>query len=567
VAEAVFRAMLSEAKVTLVLGERLDWNLGVEKDGGRISGLRMESGRLFAARVFIDATYEGDLMAKAGVSYRVGRESTQDYDERTAGVHLYTGAQSPQPIDPYRKAGDASSGLLPGLKWVAGLQQGAADGLTQAYNYRLCLTQAADRVPFAKPADYNPEDYELLFRLFAMGAPAADLNPIPMPGGKSDTNSDGPAGTDWIGFSHAYPEADYAGRAQITAAHRRYTAGLLWALAHDERVPEKVRANVSSWGLAPDEFVDNDHWPYQLYVREARRMIGAYVMTEHELLGERAVEDPVALGSYRMDCHGVQRYADAKGFLRLDGGYAGGRGFPPYGVSYRALTPRESECANLLVPVCLSATHSAYGSLRMEPVYMMLGQAAGTAAALAVKAGSSVQAVPYAALRAQLKQDGLMLEWQPGAGAVAAPASAGASAKAAAAAGGLQMDESEARLTGRWRTVSSGLGVGGGYAHDENRGKGKAAAEYRLSVPEDGLYDVQIAYVPHPNRATNVPVAIETADGRVDVEVNEQAKPEIGGAFHSLGKHAFRAAKAAMITIRNDGTNGYVVIDAVRLVR
>lgn len=558
VAEAVFQQMLAEAKVTVVFGEQLDLQKGVEKAGTRIVSARMESGRVFAARVFIDATYEGDLMAKSGVDYTAGRESSQQYGERSGGAHLYTGKQSPQPMDPYVNRGDAASGLLPGLKLGPLPRDGSADANVQAYNFRLCLTQATDRVPFAKPDGYDPLEYELMFRLFEMGVDAAGLDPLSMPGGKSDSNSHGTTSTDWVGRSFAYPEADYAERAKIIAAHRRYTEGLLWTLANDPRVPEKVRDATARWGLPRDEFTDNGHWPHQLYVREARRMVGAFVMTEHALTGTKPVEDPVALGSYRMDCHGVQRYIDNQGYLRLDGGYSGCRGFPPYGVSYRALMPKPEQCANLLVPVCLSASHSAIGSLRMEPVYMMLGQAAGTAASLAIEQGKTVHEVPYSSLRTRLLADGLMLQW------TAPPAVSAAPKKSKPA--GLFLDEGDSMQTGEWRMVTNGLGVNGGYAHDANKGKGKLSAEYRLAVPKPGLYEVRLSYVPHANRATNVPVTIESAEGKTQATVNEQKKPELEGGYILLGKLRFTPDKPSVVTIRNEGTDGHVVIDAVQLV-
>lgn len=558
VAEAVFQQMLAEAKVTVVFGDRLDLQKGVEMAGTRVVSARMESGRVFAARVFIDATYEGDLMAKSGVDYTVGRESSQQYGERSGGAHLYTGKQSPQPIDPYVKRGDPTSGLLPGLKLGPLPRDGTADKGVQTYNFRLCLTQAADRVPFAKPEGYDPLEYELMFRLFEMGVNAAGLDPLPMPGGKSDSNSHGTTSTDWIGRSSSYPDADYAERAKIIAAHRRYTEGLLWTLVNDQRVPEKVREATARWGLPRDEFTDNGHWPHQLYVREARRMVGAFVMTEHSLVGTKPVDDPVALGSYRMDCHGVQRYIDNQGYLRLDGGYSGGRGFPPYGVSFRALMPKPEQCGNLLVPVCLSASHSAIGSLRMEPVYMMLGQAAGTAASLAVEQDGTVHEVTYTALRARLLADGLMLNW------IAPPVVSVTPKKPKPA--GLFLDESDSVQTGNWLVVAKGTGVNGGYAHDGNEGKGKFAAEYRMAVPKPGLYEVRLSYIPHANRATNVPVTIESAEGKTQATVNEQEKPTLDGGYILLGKHRFTPDKPALVTIRNDCTDGHVVIDAVQLV-
>ena len=414
VAEAVFRQMLAEAKVPLVLGQRLDWKNGVCREGTRIAALRMESGRTFPGRMFIDATYEGDLMAKAGVSYAVGREGNAKYGETLGGVRTkYAKShQFEKPVDPYVMPGDPASGLLPGIHAGGPGAEGAADCRVQAYNFRLCLTDVPEnQVPFSKPAHYDPLRYELLLRYIEAGWTNVLGNNAPMPNRKSDMNNHGAFSSDDIGMNYDYPDADYAKREKIVAEHRDYQLGLLWALANDPRVPAELRERVGQWGLAKDEFADSRHWPHQLYVREARRMVGPYVMTEQNCRGRRVADDPVGLAAYNMDSHNVQRYVDAAGHARNEGDIE--IGVKPYPVSYRAIVPKASQCTNLLVPVCLSASHIAYGSIRMEPVFMVLGQSAATAAALTIEQGSTVQAVDYGRLHDRLIKDKQILNWRP----------------------------------------------------------------------------------------------------------------------------------------------------------
>lgn len=409
VAQTLLDQMLRDANVTVVLGERLDLDGGVSKDGTKIVSIRMESGRVFTGKVFLDCSYEGDLMAKAGVSYTVGREANSKYGE------FFNGVQTNEPtrgkgLDPFIIPGDPSSGLIEGLQQNVIGKDGDGDQRVQAYNYRLCLTNQDDnRTPFDKPADYREEEFELLFRWLEAGNTRGlpvGLNPVP--NHKTDSNKAGWVSTDYIHHADEYPDGDYAKRAQVIADHIRYTKGFLWSLANHPRVPEKIRRRASQWGYAADEFTDNGNFPHQLYVREGRRMLGELVMTEHELKKRKKITDPVALGSYGMDSHPTQLWVDENGSLNADTPPWTGVG--PYGISYRSLTPKADECSNLLVPVCVSASHSAYGSLRMEPVYMMIGQAAGTAACLAIEGDASVQDVSYPALRDRLIADGQLVE-------------------------------------------------------------------------------------------------------------------------------------------------------------
>jgi hypothetical protein len=412
---AVLQGMLAREKILVVYHERLDRKGGVEMNRGtapRIRALRMESGRVFGGRVFIDATYEGDLMAGAGVRYTVGREANATYGETLDGVQTARAIhhQLMPGIDPYVKPGEPAGGLLPGIDPTGPGAEGTGDRRVQAYCFRMCLTDVPEnRLPWTKPAGYRELDYELLFRNFAAGFRLVPWNNDAMPNRKTDINNNHGFSTDFIGRSYDFPDGDYATRARIAADHLRYQQGLMWTLANDPRVPAAVRAEVSRWGPCRDEFTDTGGWPEQLYIREARRMIGRTVMTQRHCQGREVATDAVGMAAYTMDSHHVQRYVDADGHARNEGDVEVG-GFPPFPISYGALTPKRDECANLLVPVCLSASHIAFGSIRMEPVFMVLGQSAAAAAALAVENGVAVQDVDYPALRSRLLADGQVLE-------------------------------------------------------------------------------------------------------------------------------------------------------------
>lgn len=413
VAEGVFRDMVREAKVEVCFGERLDLARGVCMKEGRIVSITMESGRTLEGGVFIDASYEGDLLAKAGVSYRVGREANAEFGETLNGVQTRraTHHQFLRKVDPWRVPGDRESGLLPGIAAGGPGEDGSGDRRVQAYCFRICATDVPEnRRPWPKPADYDPNRYELLLRNFEAGDDRKPWHPVRMPNRKTDSNNNCAFSTDWIGGNHAYPDADHAARQRIVQQHASYQKGLLWTLANHPRVPEEVRAYFTRWGLAKDEFEDNDNWPRRLYVREARRMVSSYVMTEHDCRGTRQAADSVGLGAYGMDSHHVQRYVDADGWVRNEGDIQV-HGSKPYPIAFRSIVPRAGQCRNLLVPVCVSATHIAFGSIRMEPVFMVLGQSAATAACLAIDADVPVQSVDYAELRQRLLADGQVLEW------------------------------------------------------------------------------------------------------------------------------------------------------------
>ncbi len=411
-AEAIYGDMLRESGVNIVLGERLDLEHGVKKQGTRITAIVMESGKEFSGKLFIDATYEGDLMAKAGVEYAIGRESNSQYGETLNGVQTShaRGHQFQRPVDPFVVPGDPASGLLPGVHAGGPGREGEGDKRIQAYNFRLCLTNVPEnRVPFPKPEGYDPLRYELLLRYLTPEWNDIFGNQKMMPNRKTDTNNHGAIGSDDIGMNYDYPEGDYAVRAKIEREHRVYQQGLMWFLANDPRVPEAVRKRVGQWGLAKDEFTDNGHWPHQLYIREARRMVSDYVHTESDCRRKRATPEPVGMGSYNMDSHNCQRYADSRGHVRNEGDVQINPG-GPYQISFRSIRPKAEQCTNLLVPVCISSSHIAYGSVRMEPVFMILGQSAATAASLAIDDGVEVQEVSYEKLRKRLLADKQVLE-------------------------------------------------------------------------------------------------------------------------------------------------------------
>ena len=408
VAEAVFDEWVVETGIRTYRNQWLDRTHGVDLQGKRIRSIRMLSGLVVRGRFFIDAGYEGDLMAAAGVPYRVGRESTREYGERWNGVqvgvlhHRHNFGVPGLAIDPYLIPGDPTSGLVAGISSEAAGRKGEADHRIQAYCFRMCLSDHPDnRVPFPRPPFYDPTRYELLGRILDAGWSEVFRKFDRIPNRKTDTNNHGPFSTDYIGANYEYPEATYERRAQIIESHRRYHQGLMYYLANDQRVPLAIRQDLSKWGLARDEFTDNGHWPHQLYVREARRMVGEYVMTEHEVLGRRSVPNPIGMGSYTMDSHNVQRYVTQDGRVENEGDI-GVKPERPYSIALGAILPPRPVVQNLLVPVALSSTHIAYGSIRMEPVFMILGQSAGMVAAIGVEQGVPAQDVGYGRLKKRL---------------------------------------------------------------------------------------------------------------------------------------------------------------------
>lgn len=423
VAQKIIDGYARDAGVNVRFRQYLD---AVEMDGRRIRSIRLLGGLRVRASVFIDATYEGDLLAKAGVTFTVGREPNSAYGETINGVQVRATHQFSHPIDPYVKEGDPRSGTLPFVNQQEAAPEGSGDGRVQAYNFRVCMTDdPANQVAWQRPEGFDPSLYVLATRWFnsekdeyneqvGKGRQPHDICKFDRlcVGSKTDTNNHGPVSSDFIGANYGWAEGDYAARERIFQAHVTYQQGLYWFLANDPSIPSRYREAYSKWGLAKDEFTQTGHWPHQLYVREARRMVSDYVLTEHDTQHRRVADDPVGMGSYNMDSHNCQR------FVRVVDGVArvvneGDVQLPPkgpYRVSYRSIVPRRGECENLLVPVCLSASHIAYGSVRMEPVFMALGESAALAATLAIDAGQAVQDVPYAKLRPLLDEAGQVVE-------------------------------------------------------------------------------------------------------------------------------------------------------------
>jgi hypothetical protein len=556
VAEKVFDALAKEAGVPVYFRHRLQ---RVVKRRNDLVELVMENGTVVRAAMFLDATYEGDLLAAAGVSYVVGREGNAKYGETLNGVQFGRPFHNFRvPVDPYVVEGEPSSGLLKGISEYDGGKQGEADNRVQAYNFRLCLTNVAEnRLPFPRPREYDPERYTLLARYIREGVWDAFRPVDGLPNGKVDLNNNGAFSTDNIGMSYDYPEGDAAAREQVVREHASYQQGLFWFLCHDERVPPEIRRQVRQWGLARDEFTDNGGWPHQIYVRESRRLVADYVMTEHNCLGSVSVDDSIGMAAYAMDSHNVQRVV--RDGRVLNEGDVQVAGFPPYGISYRAIIPREAECRNLLAPVCLSASHIAYGSIRMEPVFMILGQSAATAAVMAIDAQTGVQRVNVAKLQQRLLQDRQVLGDRSGTGTPLPLVLDPKSLK------GIVVDDTEAEKTGSWASTAlpNPRRVGEGYLHDDDAAKGLLSASFTPDLPAEGSYNVVLIFPPNPGAATNVPVTIQVEGvGSASVRVNQRASEQNG--FVSLGTFKLPAGRRTTVTISNKGTDGYVIADAVQ---
>ena len=560
VAERELRSLLAEAKVPVYFGQRL---ASVKKDGTRIVEIAMENGNVYRAKQFIDCTYEGDLMAKAGVQYMVGREANERFGETLNGIRGATPAhQFLVPVDPYVKAGDPASGLLPFVMNQPLGEPGAGDASVQAYNFRLCLTKKAEnKLPIEPPPGYDAKRFELLGRYFVALEKAGKkvtlknfLKIDMVTPEKTDINNQGGFSTDYIGANHSYPEADYATRTKIWREHLEYIQGFLTFLGNDARVPEALRAEMREWGVCKDEFQDTAGWPNQMYVREARRMLSDYVMSEKVCRHVETPEDSVGLGAYNMDSHNCRRVV-RDGVAHNEGDVQ--VGVKPYPISYRSLVPKAAECGNLFVPVCLAATHIAYGSIRMEPVFMILGQSSATAACLAIDAGTTVQKVDYAKLRELLLKDGQVLAWtgvKEEAAVLQAPKL-----------DGIVLDDTEAERKGEWEPggIVESRRIGTGYVHDGNAHKGELAMIWKPAIAEAGEYEIVLHFPPNANRATNVPVTIEVAGKKTAVKVDEKEKSGVA----ALGKFKLPAGRSVTITLANDGTDGHVVADGVQLRR
>ncbi|HTI97483.1 MAG TPA: FAD-dependent oxidoreductase [Dongiaceae bacterium] len=554
VAAQVFADWLREAGVTPHWRQRL---ATVTKSGTRITEIRMEDGTVYRAKMFIDATYEGDLMAQAGVSFTFGREGTNVYDEPLNGVRASTPKhQFDVAVDPYIIPGNSASGLLPFIQPGDGGTPGAGDRRIQAFNYRLCFTQnPTNRLPHVQPPDFDPARYELLGRLLDAWRAAGKkltlhsfFNITALPNGKTDMNNNGPFSTDFIGMNWTYPTNDYAAREKLDRQHREYIQGMIWYLLTSPRAPETLRDELRTWGPCRDEWPETGGYSPQIYVREARRLLGEYMMTQADCAGDRVAPDSLCLGSYNMDSHNCQRVVQ-HGVVRNEGDVQ--VHVPrPYPIAYRAILPRRSECENLLVPLALSASHIAFGSIRMEPVFMMLGQGAGTAAALADVDAVSVQQLSYARLAAQLTKDGALLHWQP-------TGLAGITA-------GIIVDNAGpgVSVTGDWQASTATAGfLGRDYWHDANAGKGEKSVTFVPQLPRAGRYQVALYWPAASNRASNVPVDVNFAGGLQTVLVDETR--EHAGWVPLLTTN-FDAGTNGWVRLRTTGTTNHVITDAVR---
>ena len=551
VALNVLEEYLDHPRITTIRGFHL---ADASKDGTRITGIRVASGTdtlIFSAPWFIDCSYEGDLMAAAGVEYRVGREDSSEYGETWNGVHMLHGHQFPDGVDPFVDPGRPESGLVWGVSDQTLAPEGSGDSLEQAYNFRICLTDSLENmVPLPKADNYDPARYELLARLYAAQPSKTRLTDYfiwsRMPGRKTDINNHGGFSTDMIGMNYAYPEASWEERQEIIKAHKDYTLGLLWFTANDPRVPETVRGEISRWGLPKDEYCETDHWSPQLYVRECRRMVGEYVATQADCENRRVAPDGIAMAAYTMDSHNCQRVVVCKdgkymvkneGNVEVDGGL-------PYPISYRSITPKREQCTNLLVPVCCSASHIAYGSIRMEPVFMVMGQAAGLAVSTACrKAFTRVQDVDYRDIVHILETD----PYQDG----SAP--------------DIVIDDPEIGDVPGWerRPVYCSYGRSALICRDPS-----APAVFSTTVPKSGTYDVY-SYQFKPIEWLNPHTLLELSTGeKFDFDASAvQVAGQTLSAWHYLTAVRLRSGERFSATFRSDGGPSQTIADAILLVK
>jgi hypothetical protein len=556
VAEQTFLQMLNQAGVKVYTNLPL---ASVTLSNLAITRITMADGSVCRAKEFIDASYEGDLMAFSGVSYTSGREGTNAYGESLAGVFINSVAY---PCDPYIIPGNPASGVLPLIQTNAVGTPGQGDQRMQTYNFRLCLTQVAtNQIPITAPANYTEATYELLHRYITAYVVANGSVPLNrlidvqtlIPNGKTDINAYADVSTDYIGYNYTYPTNTYSGRQSVYQQHKDYISGLLYYLATSTNVPANVRTNMQSYGYAKDEFRDNGGWPYTMYIREARRMVGDYVMLQQDAQGRRAATDSISLASYTLDCHPAARFA-INGVSTWEGGI--GTSVPqPYPVSYRSIVPATGQCPNLFCTFALSASHVGFASVRMEPVFMMTSHAAGVAAAFAVDDNVPVQQLNYQKLSAQLIADGQILAWVGGGGQTTGT---NGIILTVTNAGGITK-------SGTWTTGANAGGwplPAGTYWHDGNTGKGAKFVRFTPALSTNGYYDVFIWWVYDPNRANNTPVDIISATASNRVLINQQIKCTDWVKISS--SNYFNTGTSGYVTVRNDNTTGYVVADAVR---
>ena len=556
VAENIFKDYIARGNVEVLYGHRI---VDLQKQGATITSINVESvedasQKSISAEVFIDCTYEGDLMARAGVSYVVGREDNKVYGEDHNGVQMQHLHQFVDNIDPYVVKGDPKSGLLWGISDAAMAPTGSGDKMVQAYNYRICLTNdKANMLPIEKPANYDASRYELLLRIIE-ASKAYNLDAYfiisKMPNNKTDINNRGAFSTDMIGMNHDYPEASYEERAQIIQAHKDYTLGLLWFMGNDERVPQQLREQMLSWGLPKDEYVEYGHWTPQLYIREARRMVGEYVATQANCDNIAKVDDGVGMAAYTMDSHNCQRIViekDGKAMVKNEGNVEIYGGLP-YDVSYRCLTPKREECDNLLVPVCLSASHIAYGSIRMEPVFMLLAQSAAKAACLAIDAGVKVQEVDVTEIQRMYEEDPL-LDGTPA---------------------DIVVDDADIEVPAAWRRIEKNNGYGRSYLVLDPTSEAQSV-RYSFDVKSDGRYEIYTYFIRRDESSKQTELLLSDGNAQKTIVLNADEIEILGqtsGEWVSLGEYDLKSGKAGFVEFTNKGNvSGQICADAVLLVK
>ena len=557
IAEGIFNDMLSREGVDVLYHSRLMEKGGVEVKDGKIVSITLENGSKLQGKVFIDSSYEGDLMAQAGVSYLTGREGADEFGESSAGIAEYRHFRTytPEEMNEVRKI--AAKYPLD-IKFEEKQPKGKADGKTQAYVYRLTVTDDPDnRVPFYKPEGYDPDRYiSALYRIQKRSLTrfAQVVTLYPLPNRKYDLNH-----MDLINASWNYPDGSYELRDAIDLYHRRYQEGLLWFFGHDPRVPEALRQDTQRYGLAADEYTDNGNWPWQLYIREGRRMRGEYIMIQQDAWDHPTKEDAVAIGSYFLDCHFVSSVVNKRGFHMEEGAFDY-TPYRPYEIPYRSITPKRDECTNLLVPVCMSASHVICASLRMEPVYMMLGQVAADAAALAIRDGSPVQGIDIKELQSKLRAQKQIIHFKPPLGMYLMPEQFE----------GVVMDDTDLKLNdGIWsHSTSQGPFMLYNYRFMNCNPKGGEEAVFKPTLPEKGKYAVQIMYSASGNRTKKADVVVVDRKGTHSCPVDMTVSPRAdGGYWHSLGVYVHDPKKPLKVVISNKGEGGIVVVDAVRFIK
>jgi len=550
VAEKVYLEMINQVGVEVFYKAKLQEKTGVKKVGNKIQQLIIQNGDAYSAKMFIDATYEGDLMAWSKVPYKVGRESNSEFNESSAGIQHFK-------VDKLlseariKEIKDLSKNFPLDYKFAEMGVKGAADKKVQAYTYRLSLsTNPNNRVPFYKPKNYKPERYrDLLSKIYKEKLTKFDkvTTVYPMPNDKTDINH-----LDLVNASWNYPDGSYAERTKIEKYHQEYEQGYLYFLANDADVPEELRKDSQRYGYSKDEFPDNNHWPYLLYVREGRRMVGNYVMKQQDAWDNINKTDGIAMGSYFMDCHTVQQFVTAKGQLVHEGEMEHAP-FRPYEIAYNSIIPKEADCENLFVTICMSASHTIYGSLRMEPVFMMTGHAAGVAAAMAIKENSSVQKVNTDQLRAKLIVQKQILKFATKPGFFLTKGDEA-----------YTMDDTDAIMKGDWlHSISSAPFLMYNYQFANQSTTETASATYHPNLPEDGLYEVELMYSADNNRSKNARVIINSDEGQKVVLV-DMSKKAPRDYWHSLGEYKFSKERKPKVIISNKGNGGIVIADGVR---